>query len=459
MTTDNIVKLAALNDAPHSPENSDDALALEFTRKHAGDRRYVAEWNRWLIWDGKRWCLDRTTKAFDDAREICRAASAIAERGTAKALASRKTVAAVVAMASSDRQHAALIEQWDADYWLLNTPGGTIDLRTGILRPHCHTDYLTKSTAVASDDGCPTPVWLTFLDRVTAGDRELVAFLQRMAGYALTGSTQEHALFFHHGAGANGKSTFNNVLSGIAGDYHRTAPIETFIASPNERHPTDLAGLRGARLVTAVETEEGRRWDETKIKVLTGGDAISARFMRQDFFEYVPQFKLMIIGNHRPSLRSVDEAIRRRLHLVPWTVVIPPDERDKHLGEKLRAEWPGILAWLIKGCMQWQQIGLAPPVAVTAATDAYMEAEDALTAWVEEWCERDASAWERTITLYEAWAIWCKKTGEYPGTIRRFSQTLEARGQAFGAYYQRDRKKGRGFRGLRLIGDALAYTP
>jgi putative DNA primase/helicase len=204
-----------------------------------------------------------------------------------------------------------------------------IDLRTNELRPHCPTDYMTKITAVGPDPNDP----------------ELIASLQRMAGYALTGSTQEHALFFHHGVGANGKSTFFNVLAGIMGDYHRTAPIETLIASPNERHPTDLAGLQGARLVSAIETEEGRRWDESKLKALTGGDTISARFMRQDFFEYRPQFKLIIAGNHKPALRSVDEAIRRRLHLVPWNVVIPPAERDKKLGEKLRAEWPGILAW------------------------------------------------------------------------------------------------------------------
>jgi putative DNA primase/helicase len=167
---------------------------------------------------------------------------------------------------------------------------------------------------------------------------ELIAFLQRMAGYSLTGSIQEHALFFHHGVGANGKSTFASVLAGILGDYQRTAPIETFVASWGERHPTDLAGFQGARLVTAIETEEGRRWDETKVKTLTGGDRVSARFMRQDFFEYQPQFKLMIAGNHKPALRSVDEAIRRRLHLVPWAVVIPPAERDKNLGDKLRAE-------------------------------------------------------------------------------------------------------------------------
>ena len=172
------------------------------------------------------------------------------------------------------------------------------------------------------------PIWLQFLAEITGGDQNLQDFLQRMFGYALTGVTTEHALFFLYGTGGNGKSVFINTISGILAEYHKPAPIETFTASQSERHPTDLAGLRGARCVTAVETEEGRRWAESKIKALTGGDRISARFMRQDFFEYVPQFKLIIAGNHKPGLSSVDEAIRRRFNLIPFTVTIPPEKRD-----------------------------------------------------------------------------------------------------------------------------------
>jgi putative DNA primase/helicase len=366
-------------DDSRPPAFSDEALALRFAEIHADDLRYVAAWNKWLSWNGRRWVFDTTLAAWDEARKICRDAAAQCNKAKlAAALASSKTVAAVISLARTDRRLAATVEQWNTNLWAANAPTGVIDLHTGKLRPHCPTDYMTKITAVAPDNNCPIPIWLAFLDRVTKGDADLIAFLQRMAGYALTGSTQEHALFFHHGTGANGKTTFINVLSGIFGDYHKTAPIETFIASNVEHHPTDLAGLHRARLVTAVETEEGRRWAENKIKALTGGDEISARFMRQDFFEFTPHFKLLIAGNHKPSLRSVDEAIRRRLHLVPWNVVIPLDERDKKLNEKLRAEWPGILAWTIEGCLQWEQIGLAPPESVTGATAAYMEAEDAL---------------------------------------------------------------------------------
>jgi putative DNA primase/helicase len=238
----------------------------------------------------------------------------------------------------------------------LNTPDGVIDLRTGDVRPHDPLDYMTKIAAVAPRGGCP--LFLKFLDRITHGDAELIAYLRRVFGYALTGDVSEHALFFGHGTGANGKSVLLSTMAGMMGDYHKTAPIETFTATDSDRHPTDLAMLRGARLVTATETEEGRRWAESRIKTLTGGDPVAARFMRQDFFEYWPQFKLVIAGNHKPGLRSVDEAIRRRFHLIPFAVTIPPEERDAELAEKLKAERPGILQWLVEGCLEWQIEGL-----------------------------------------------------------------------------------------------------
>ena len=249
-------------------------------------------------------------------------------------------------LAKADRRIAATVNQWDPDPWQFNTPGGVIDLRNGECRSQNSADYITKISATASDPSQRIPHWRAFLLRVTGGDAKLISFLQRVAGYCLTGITREHALFFLYGTGANGKSTFLNAITGAIGDYCRIAPIETFTAASGERHPTDLAGLRGARLVTAIETEEGRRWAESKIKALTGGDKITARFMRQDFFEYTPQFKLLIAGNHKPGLRSVDEAIRRRLHLIPFTITIPAEERDPELSDKLKAEASAILNWM-----------------------------------------------------------------------------------------------------------------
>jgi putative DNA primase/helicase len=226
------------------------------------------------------------------------------------------------------------------------------------LRPHQREDYCTKSTAVTAAEGEPA-LFLAFLDKIMDGDKEMVAYLQRVFGYCCTGATTEHAMFFFYGAGSNGKSVLLSTIAGILGDYHKTASIETFTAQTGSSHPTDLAHLMGARLVTSIETEEGRRWAESKIKALTGGDAISARFMRQDFFTFKPQFKLIVAGNHKPSLRTVDEAIKRRLHMVPFAVTIPAEERDIDLAEKLKAEWPQILNWMIHGCLEWQHIGLA----------------------------------------------------------------------------------------------------
>ena len=425
------------------PEFADDALALQFAEHHKDSLRYVAALGRWLMFDGARWRFDETLAARDFARKICREASARCNKKISKTIASAKTVAAVERLAQTDRRIAATVEQFDADPWLLNTPAGIVDLRSGDIRGHDACAYLTKITGVAPDETCPTPRWSAFLERIM--DADVIEYLRRVGGYSLTGSTQEHALFFCYGLGANGKTTFLNAITGCAGDYHRAAPIETFTASNHDQHPTDLAGLRGARLVTATETEEGRRWAESRIKALTGGDKIAARFMRQDFFEYTPQFKLIIAGNHKPGLRSVDEAIRRRFNLIPFAVTIPPHERDQQIGDKLKAEWPGILAWMINGCIAWQQDGLRPPEAVIAATAAYLEAEDAIAAWLEEAGERDPSAWEKSSDLFASWVAWAKKAGEHVGTQKHFSQNLETRGLTF-----ERRNYGRGFRGLRL---------
>src|ERR1700722_11091631 len=295
----------------NAPAFSDEDLALRFAGQHADDLRFVAAWNRWLVWDGKNWQFEETLRAWDFARQICRDAATQCHNKPKEAggIASAKTVYAVERLARSDRGLAATIDQWDTDPWQLNTPQGVIDLTTGQSRPHIPEDYITKITAVAPKGECPR--FLAFLDRITGGDSELVAYIQRVLGYGLTGLTREHALFFGYGTGANGKSVLLFTVAGKLGGYHKTAPIGKFTASNGDRHQTDLASLRGARLVTATETEEGRRWAESRIKQLTGGDTVAARFMRQDFFEYRPVFKLIIAGNHKPSLRSVDEAICR----------------------------------------------------------------------------------------------------------------------------------------------------
>jgi len=225
------------------------------------------------------------------------------------------------------------------------------------------------------------------------------------------------------------------------------------MATSGDRHPTDLAKLQGARLVTAVETEEGRRWAESKIKGLTGGDKITARFMRQDFFDFIPQFKLMVAGNHRPIIRNVDEAMRRRIHLIPFTVTIPADERDQQLTEKLAVELPGILAWAIEGCKAWQEQGLNPPESVRAATEEYFAAEDVLGRWIEERTVLGLQHYTSSSALYEDWKQWCEVEREYVGTQKQFSQRLEQRGEVTKVR----KEQARGFQGIALKSDISGY--
>jgi putative DNA primase/helicase len=324
----------------------------------------------------------------------------------------------------------------------------TINLRTGAVRPPDPLDYNTKVTAAcAAPPGTPAPLWAAFLDRVTAHDLELQKYLQRVAGYCLTGSVAEHALFFLYGTGANGKSVFVNTLVEIMGDYALTIGTEMLMVSNTDRHPTEVARLRGVRLAVGSEIEIGKTWAESKIKALTGGDRLQGRYMRQDFFEFDPQFKLMIVGNHKPSLRGVDEAIRRRLHLIPFTVTIPAEERDPELSNKLKTEWSAILRWAVDGCLAWQRDGLNPPNAVREATASYLAGEDTFELWRDACTTSDPNAWESSADLWHSWKAWAENAGEFVGKQKSFSQTLMERGFV----YDREGGSGRkGYRGARL---------
>ena len=435
---------------------TEDALALSFTRRYHRDWRYVAGWGKWLVWDGQRWRTEDTLAATDLIRSVCRQTALRADNPrVATKLASAGTVSGVERLARADRRHAATTDEWDADPWLLNTQGGVLDLKTGRMRPHERTDRMTKITTATPGGDCQT--WRQFIDEVTGGDKELEFYLQRMVGYALTGSTQEHALFFLYGTGANGKSVFVNTLATILGDYATNAPMDTFMETRTDRHPTDMAGLRGARFVAAIETEQGKRWAESKLKNLTGGDKISARFMRQDFFEFFPQFKLFVAGNHKPAIRNIDEAMKRRLHLIPFTITVPPERRDKNLQQKLLAERDGILAWAVQGCLDWQRHGrLSPPQRVVDATEEYFEAEDALGRWLDERCVREPNAKSLTAELFNDWKLWAEAAGEFTGSQKRFADLLLTRGI--------DKwRNGMGLRGFQGVGlkypPAPSYTP
>lgn len=418
------------------PEYSDDALARCFTAEHAGEFLYVAAWGRWERWDGARWIHDEKGQAQHAARMVLREqANEILRReyefkaktrGMATSVSSVRAVNAVISLARTDPRHSASPNQFDADQWALNTPGGIVDLRTGLMRDPVASDYCTKVTEVTPAGDCPT--WLSFLDSVTAGDKDLQQYLQRVAGYSLTGSTAEQAFFFFYGTGQNGKGTFLNMLEWIVGDYSKVASMETFTESKNDRHPTELAALQGARMVTSQETDEGRRWAEARIKSLTGGDPITARFMNKDSFTYQPQFKLLISGNHRPGLRNIDPAMRRRVHLVPFDVTIPAEKRDNNLGGKLRMEAPGILAWAIDGCKEWQRIGLAAPYRVASATDEYFASQDTIGQWLEDDAVVGFGLRCSIPEAYRRFSAHARHAGEYVVPQKRWLDALTIKG-------------------------------
>ena len=364
---------------------TEDAAALVFTARYRDQLRFDHDVGKWFNWTGKYWRLERTKLAFAWARDLARELTQ-AKAAKARVVCGKTSFAAgVERFAQTDRAFAVTSELWDPDQYLLGTPDGTVDLRSGKIKAAHPNDFITKITAVTPAQTAACPVWLRFLREATAKDDDLICYLQRFCGYVLTGETREHALLFVFGPGGNGKTVFLNTVSAILGDYARVAAMETFTSSPTDRHPTDLAMLRGARLVSATETEEGRAWAESRIKQLTGGDPISARFMRQDFFTYIPTFKLVFIGNHKPALRNVDDAARRRFNIVPF--LNKPPTPDQHLEQKLRAEWPAILRWMIDGCLAWQRDGLVRPAIVAAATEEYFSEQDILRQWVEECCE------------------------------------------------------------------------
>ena len=405
---------------------TENGVALAFSHHFGPDVRYCAAWSRWLNWSGKRWETDGGLHVKHLARLVCCSAANFTSKPHVQArLTSAGAFSSIERIVRADPQHHVQVDQLDAHEWLLNTPGGIVDLRTGVLGPHVRERHMTRITGATPGGDCP--VWRQFLVDVTCGDEEMQDYLQRMVGYCLTGDMSTHALFFLHGTGANGKSVFVNVISSVLGSYAASAPMETFMHSYSDRHPTELAGLRGARFVTATETEQGRRWNESRIKAVTGGDVITARLMHQDFFTYKPQFKLLIAGNHKPEIRNMDEALRRRMHLIPFTITVAPEKRDPRLTDKLLAERDGILAWAIEGCKKWQALGLQKPKLVADATQEYFEAEDALGAWMTERCKLGPQERSLTATLFNDWKQWAECSGEFVGTMRRFSAGLMAR--------------------------------
>lgn len=420
------------DDDPLPASMSEDFLAENFALQHGDNWRYVKPWGQWLEWRGDGWYRDEKGTVDRLAIELTRQSVYWKEAATLtidakRKINSRRVAFSVRDIACSDRKIAAAVDQWDRDPWLLGVPGGVVDLRDGRMEQAERGHYITKRAAVAPDHG-PAPLWTAFLSTVTAGNAELTAFLQRFAGYCLSGETREQCLAFLYGTGQNGKGVFITTISRILGEYAAAADADVFMDAEYQRHPTELARLRGARLVYVDETDNAKRWNEKRIKRITGGGSIEARFMARDYFEFAPQFKLLIAGNHKPQLRGVGKAMQRRIHLVPFTVTIPDAERDDNLVDKLREEYPQILGWMIDGCKAWQAAGLKAPEEVREATAKYIEGEDIVGEWLEERTEQRGET-ERPAA-YKNYRAWADARGERPWSNKAFWSALEERGYA-----------------------------
>lgn len=434
-------------------EPTEDGIALSFAEKYKNDLKYDHTTGKWYRWDGSRWKEENTQLAFHYARELCRDYN---REHRERTLPKMRTAYAVEKFAQADRRLAVVHEVWDDDPWLLCTPDGTLDLKTGERRENSPLDYMTKCCSVTPAT-MQTMLWDRFLYESTKGDQNLIRFLQQMAGYCLTGITREHALFFIYGLGGNGKGVFVNTLAAIMGDYHVAANMDVFTHSRYDRHPTELARLHGARMVTASETEEGKAWAESRIKQLTGGDPIAARFMRKDFFEYLPQFKLVFLGNHKPILRNVDDAARRRFNIIPFTN--KPETPDQELSEKLKPEYPGILQWAINGCLDWQQNGLVKPEAVQQETDSYFADQDIFSQWLSECTERKyETTGETSERLFGSWKRWAQQQGEDAGTSKSFAEKMTTAGYQYTKNTPGQHGK-RGFKGIALKVVTDDYLP
>jgi P4 family phage/plasmid primase-like protien len=410
--------------------------AERFVGDHGEDVRYCYPWRRWLVQTGARWERDEAGRvhrlAKETVRGIYREAADAEDEDQRKALAnhakkseSETKIRAMIELAKSELPVSP--DELDADPMLLNVKNGTIDLRTGELREHRREDLITKLAPVEYDPDAAAPTWGAFLERVLPGE-ELREFVQRAVGYSATGDTSEQCMYIHHGPGANGKSTFQETVSSALGDYAIRTPTETLLVKRAGGIPNDVARLKGARFVTASETEEGRRLAESLVKDLTGQDTISARFMWAEWFDFKPTHALHLSTNHKPEIRGTDAAIWRRIRLIPWAVTIPPAEQDKKLSEKLRGELPGILAWIVRGCSEWLRDGLWAPEEVRQATRAYRAEMDVLAAFLADCCRRDEDEEEFAGELWRAWKRWCEETGEQVGTQKRFGGQLAERG-------------------------------
>lgn len=417
---------------------SDTGNAERFVDQHGDDVRFCRAFGKWFVWQGGRWVEDLTDEVLRRTKDTVRGIVQEAEhldgprraellRWAARSEDSGRR-SAIVNLVRSEDGIGVIPEQFDQDPWLLNVANGTVDLRTGRLRPHRKEDLCTKIAPTVYDENAQCPLFDRFLAQVLP-DTEVRAFMQRFFGYALTGVIREHVLPICWGSGGNGKGVLFGAVQHVIGDYARHVQAELLMARRGDSsHSTDRAQLMGLRLATASETEEGRALGEATVKALTGGDRITARFMRQDNFEFAPTHKLALMTNSKPIIRGTDNGIWRRVRLVPFTVVVPEEKQDTKLPEKLQAEASGILRWLIEGCLAWQRDGLGTAGAIARATESYRDDQDVLGQFLEERCLLGAGHRAPSTDLFKAYERWAEAIGNRPMSQTAFGRRLGDRG-------------------------------
>ena len=419
---------------------TDAGNAERFADMFQNQLKFCAAFNTWFIWNGKYWVKDEQKSinnyAIDVARSMIIEASTIADTDKRDALISHAKkseqctkIKACIELARGMPQIAVRPDELDNNLYLLNCENGTIDLRTGKIRPHDPKDLITKMCNTKYDANCQIPMWTQLLEKVTRGDKNGMQYIQRVLGYALTGDISEQAMFILYGTGSNGKSTLLNTFSELLGEYAAGTASDTFMQKKTDAVNNDIARLKGARFVTAIEMEENKRLSEPLIKSVTGGDKLVSRFLYGEYFEYVPHFKVFLAVNHKPIIRDTTHSIWRRLFLIPFTNTFTEQERDKNFASKLvKTELPGILAWAVQGCLMWQRSGLTPPDYVKTAVEEYREEMDSFSTFFSECCVESEKGRVSNKMLRARYDEWCKENGEYALSQRPFSQKLIERG-------------------------------
>lgn len=438
---------------------TDIANSKRFAGQHGDIVKFTIE-RGWFVWDGKRWAPDEKgiqvqelgkRTAISIFGEIALAKNQREMFKHARDSQSKGAVQAMTTLARSEPGVPARLTNFDRNGWLFNVQNGTLNLKTGELQPHSKGDLLTSLSAAAFDPEADCELWDAFIWRVTAQNEELYNYLRRLVGYLLVGDTSDQSLHFLYGLGANGKSVFCEVLIKLLGEYAIAVSPDLIMQRRHGGIPNDVARLRGVRAALMNETSQGSRFDEAKLKDLTGGDTLTARFLHQEFFDFAPTHRIIIRGNYKPAITGTDEGIWRRLRLIPFTVSIPPDEQDKDLQNKLTAELNGILNWALKGCQEWQKGGLAPPEIVTEAVRKYREESDTLGRFISENCTVRGNSQVKASVLYQRYSEFAEAATERAIPQRDMPTEMERRG-----FIYKRTKSGRLYEGVELNSSAEA---